>query len=428
MTKHASSFARIASHADRPQSGGGLHNGTDWKFKIHISSPKRMRSNQEYSESPIKSMSSDTMLSGFGDVGEEDVFPEQTVQRSSAQCNMEDKPISNSFIHGRDMQIYSVQDSDNLERGMSANPPANGDHMRSSPVPVLHRFTLDDQVLAERLANSQIEADLSESHRSDYSTAMLSYGIFNHRDKSVIDIPFDSSPRIQSAGGHTNLGGSHKSYPTDSETLPQTQKIWRQLRPSQSQRARNLFSEAEFKTPRATSRILSRSESVVQDREPMTLFSQEVQPWSPKSSNKDVDSIASQRPFQSNMHSFHIAPPRVQPVSTPRTVEQTSALDSVTGAHPTSGFRFPNLWTPHRAIPQLSSSDETRQRVDIPTSPVAISHRGPSPFISTLPQGTYRTRKPPCPARGLSKIPEDTKDVDGHEGIHAPVFNTPFRR
>lgn len=428
MTKHATSFARIASNGDRPQSGGVLYNETDWKLKIHISSPKRMRRNQEYSESPIRSMSSDTMLSGFGDAGEEDNFPEQNGQRSRAQSNMEDKASSNSFVHGPGIQPYSVQNFDNIERDISADPPENDVHIRSSSIPVLHRFTLDDQVLAERLANSQMEAESSGSHRSGRNSAMLSHGTFKNRDTFDTDIFLDFSPGIKSDDRHTNLSGSHKSYPTDSDTLPQTQKIQRRLPPSQSHLAQKLFSEAQFKTPRVTSRVTTRPESVVNTTEPMTVFGQKVGPSPPKPSNRDIDSITSERPIQSGLHGYHMASPRVQPVSTPRAINQPSELNSVTRAHSTSGFRFPNLWTPHRTIPQLSSY-ETRQRVDIPTSPVVISRRGPSPFISTLSQSNNITRQPPFSARRtLSRIPEDTKVVGGHEGIHAPVFNTPFRR
>lgn len=419
MTKHARSFARMSSHGDRLHSGGGM--------KIHISSPMRLRKNQEYSESPIRSMSSDTMLSGFGDVGEGDIFPEQNGQRSRAQSNMEDMAISNRFVHGPYIQPYSVQNLDNLARGISADAPENDVHIRSSPIPVLHRFTLDDQVLAERLANSQTEAESSRSHRSGHFTAMLSHEMLRHDDRFDKEILLDSSPGIKSDDKHTNLSDSHISYLTDSDTLPQTQKIQRQLPPSQSQMAKQLFSEAQFKTPRVTSRLSTRPESMVDTTEPMTLFGQKVQPSSPKPSNRDVDSITSKRPFQSGIHGYHMASPRVQPV-TPSAVNQTSELNSVTGAHSTSGFRFPNLWTPHRTIPQFSSY-ETPQRVDIPASPVAIAHRGPSPFISTLSQGNHRTRQGPFSTRtSLSKIPEAMKVVGGHEGIHAPVFNTPFRR
>ncbi|KUL86000.1 hypothetical protein ZTR_06446 [Talaromyces verruculosus] len=372
-------------------------------------------------------MSSDTMLSGFGDVGEEDIFPEQNGPRSRAQSNTEDKAISDSVVHGPGIQPYSIQNFDNIERDISAYPPENDVHIRSSPIPVLHRFTLDDQVLAEQLANSQREAESSGSHRSGHNSALLSHGSFKNRDTFDKDIFLDFSPGIKSDDRHTNLSGPHKSYPTDSDTLPQTQKIQRRLLPSQSQMAQKLFSEAQFKTPRVTSRLTTRPESVVNTTEPMTLFGQKVQPSPPKSSNRDVDSITSERPIQSSIHGYHMASPRVPPVSTPRAVNQTSELNSVTRAHSTSGFRFPNLWTPHRTIPQLSSY-ETRQRVDIPTSPVLISQRGPSPFISTLSQRDNITRQPPFSARkSLGMILEDTK-VGGHEGIHAPVFNTPFRR
>lgn len=420
-TKNKTSFTHVSSHVNRLQSGGGLQNGPDLNFKIYISSLKRIRRHQEDSESPIRSMSSDTMLSSFEDVDEGDIFAEQNEQRSRTQCNMNNRSVSNSFVHGPDMQTYSVQDLDNLKREMLANSPANDDHIRSSPMPVLHRFTLDDQVLAERLANSQIEAESSESHRPDRFAVTLNQGMFKHLDKFDNAAP-NSSPRNQSIDKHTNLSGSHKSYLTDSDTLPQTQKISRQLRPSQSQMARNVLSEAKFETPRVTSRILSGSEPVIKDREPITLFGQEIY-----SSDKGVNPVASERPFQSNTHGY-MASPRGQPVSTPRAVNHTTARDSVTGGHSTSDFRLPSPWTPHRTILQLNSYDETRQRVDVPTSPVVISHRGPSPFISTLSRGNYRTRQLPFSARGLSKTAEDTRAVEGHEGIYAPVFKTPFRR
>lgn len=425
MTKHTSSFGRLSSHADGAHPRGALYNGTDWNFKIHISSRKGVRRTQEYSESPIRSMSSDTMLSGFGDEGEEATFPDQNGQRSRAQSNMEEKAISNSFVHGPDIQHYSVQNFDNQERAISAGRPENDVHIRSLPIPVLHRFTLDDQVLAERLGNSQMAAESSGSHRSNPNSARLSYGISQRRDKFDNDTLLDSSPGILSDDRHTNPSVSHKSYLTDSDTLPKTQKISRQLPPSQSQMARSLLSEGQFQTPRVTSRLSIRPEPVVAIAEPITLFGQKVQPSTP---NKDVNSTTPERPFQFNVHGYRMTSPHVKPVNTPMAVNQTSALESVTRTRPTPGFRFPDLWTPHRAIPQLSSY-ETRQRVDIPTSPVPISHRGSSPFISTLPQSNNLTRQPHFSVRrSLSKIPEATKVVDGHERIHAPVFNTPFRR
>lgn len=426
ISKHSTSFSRVSSHANRLQSGGGLQYGTDWNLKIHISSPKKMKRHQEYSESPIRSMSSDTMLSDFGDVDEGDISAGQNEQRSRTGCNMEKKPVSSSFVHIPDMRTYSVQDLDNLEQVMLGNPPGSDDRIRSSPMPVLHRFTLDDQVLAERLSNSQIEVGSSESHRSDRLTVTLKQGMYKHRDKFDNALS-DSSPRNQSIDGHTNLSGSHKSYPTDLDTLPQTQKILRQLRPNQSQITRTVLSEAQFEPPRVTSRIPSGSELVAKDREHMTLFGQEVYRLSSRSSDKDVDLAASERPFQCNMHGY-MASPRGHPVSTPKAVNHTTELDSMTGGHSTSGFRLPNLSTPQRAIPQLNSYDQIRQRVDIPTSPVAISHRGPSPFISPLAWGNHRTRQLPFSARSLRQTPEDTRAVDGHAGIYAPVFNTPFRR
>jgi hypothetical protein len=340
--KHASSFARLSSHADQLQSGDALYNGTDWNFKIHISSPKRARKTQGYSESPIRSMSSDTMLSGFGDAGKEDIFPEQNEQRSHTQSNMEDTTIANSFVDGSDIQPYSVQNFDNLERDIPADPSGNHVHIRSSPLPVLHRFTLDDQVLAERLANSQMEAESSMTHRSDHNSARLSYGMLQHRDKFKHDTLIDSSPGIRSDDGHTNLSGSHKSYPTDSDTLPQTQKILRHFPPSQSQIARSLLSEGQFQTPRVTGRLSTVPESGVNTKEPLTLFGQKEHPPSPKPS-KDVNSTTSERLFQSNMHGYQTISPHVKPVNTPMAVNQTSALESVTRTRPTPGFRFPSL-------------------------------------------------------------------------------------
>lgn len=428
MAKYATSFVRISSHANRPQSGGGLHKGTDWNLKIHISSPKTMTKAQEYSESPIRSMSSDTMLSGFGGEDEGDMFPGQNEESSHTPSNMEYEPIPNNLAHS-DSQTYRAQKFDTSSQKISAELTETDVHIRSSPIPVLHRFTLDDHVLAERLANSQMEAESPGSHPSDHYSAMLSHGMFKHHDTFDNETLLGSSPRIQSEDRHTTISGSHKSYPTDSDTLPQMQKIQRQLPPSQSQMARSIFSEAQFKTPRVTSRLLIRPESVVNTKEPMTLFGQKVHSVSPEPSDKEAKPTTSERPFPSNMHGYHMASLHVQPVSTPRAVHQTTALESVTGNRPTSGFRFPNLWTPHRAIPQLSSYDEIHQKVDLTTSPI-VSHRRPSPCISSLSQGNYRARQPPNPARSsLSKIVDDSNTVDGYdESIHAPVFNTPFRR
>jgi hypothetical protein len=425
MAKHATSFIRISSHANRPQSGGGLHKGTDWNLKIHISSPKTMRRAQEYSESPIRSMSSDTMLSGFGGEDERDMFPGQSEDISHTPSNMEYEPISDNLAHP-DSQTYRAQNFDTSSQKISAEITETEVRIRSSPIPVLHRFTLDDQVLAERLANSQMEAESPGSHPSNHYSAMLSH---KHHDTFHNETLLGSSPRIQSEDRHTTISGSHKSYPTDSDTLPQMQKIQRQLPPSQSQMARSIFSEAQFKTSRVTSRLLTRPESVVNTKEPMTLFGQKVHSLSPEPSDKKAKSTTSERPFPSNMHGYHMASPHVQPVSTPRAVHQTPVLEFVTGTRPTSGVRFPNLWTPHRAIPQLSSYDEIHQKVDLTTSPI-VSHRRPSPFISSLSQGNYRARQPPNLARSsLSKIVDDSNTIDGYdESIHAPVFNTPFRR
>lgn len=397
INKHAASFARISSHAEMPSSGDGLHNGADWKFRIHVSSPRKMRRDQEYSESPIKSMSSDTMLSGPGDEGEEDILRERNEQRSHTQSSMEDKAVTNDFVHVPDMQIDSLRDLDHLEQGISANPPANGDHIWKSPIPVLHRFTLDDQVLAEQLANSQIEANSSGSHRSDHSTAMLSHGSFKHPHNSGNDAFLDSSPDIQSVDGYIRLSGFHKSYPTDSDTLPQAQKISRPLQPGQSR----LSSEAHFETPRVTSRMPTRQGLIVEEKAPMTLFGQEVHLLSLKPSDKDEKFVTSELPFQSSIHGFH--------------------MDSVTKGHSTSGFRFPNLWTPHRAIPQPNWLDTTGQKDDLAISPT-VSHGRPSPSISTSSRGNSRLRQHLFSSKRSLKIPEET------ERIHAPVFNTPFRR
>ncbi|KAE8557046.1 hypothetical protein EYB25_001752 [Talaromyces marneffei] len=423
MTKHATSLAHISSHADRPQSGGGRHDGTDWNLKIHISSPQRMRRTQEYSESPIRSMSSDTMLSAFGEANEGDSFPEQKERDSRVQSNRENELVTNSFVHGPDSQSCSAQDCDN-----TADLAETEARIRSSPIAVLHRFTLDDQVLAERLANSQMEAESPRSHRSDNYSIMLSHELQRHHGTFENEILLGSSPGINSDNRHTNLSGSHESYPTDSDTLPKTQKIQRQLPPSQPQMAKSLFSENQFQTLRVTSSFSTVPESVFNPKEPTTLFGQKLYSLSPKPFDKDSKSTTSERPFLSKKHGYHIAPPNVQPVETPR-VHQTSVLKSVTGTRPTSESRFPNLWTPRRAATRLSPYNEICQRVEIPTSPV-VSHRWPSPFISTLSQGSYRARQPLTTAKSsLSKIFKDTRAIDGYDdGIHAPVFNTPFRR
>lgn len=78
------------------------------------------------------------------------------------------RQLQNCFMQGSENQAPSDQLHEYFDKPLrsskmeiSATPPEIGSDPTSSSMPVLHRFTLDDQVQAERMVNSQREAGFS---------------------------------------------------------------------------------------------------------------------------------------------------------------------------------------------------------------------------------------------------------------------------
>lgn len=412
MAKNIPSFARLLHQGARPQTGEGLLKGGDWNFQIHISSPRRMSRHQRCSESPIRSMSSDTMLSSFSEAIEADGFA--LPQGISRWSNMGDEPEPDRVIQDVDGQPNLVQSPNSSVQNIVVEPHETQVWRQSSPKPVLHRFTLDDQVLAEQLANPQMKDMSSESHRSSRFSSMLGHGMPTQRGRFDDGI-VDSSPGINSDDRRTNLSVSHKSQAGDSATLPQTQKIPRRLAPSQQQEDGRLLSEAQYHTPRLTSRLSTKPESAFNARAPEMLFGQKIHFLSPNPFDEEMTCSTPDRASQSYTLRNYMASPHIESVNTPKAMSQNSA--SV--CRPNPGFRFPNIWTPPRAIPQVHPYNEGWQSTDLSTSPI----------ISTGLQDYNHARPLATTKVNYSKTAGDSNYfVERDAGLHAPVFNTPFRR
>jgi hypothetical protein len=404
--KNKPNFSRIPLHGVNTQSHHATSDILDWDMNIQISTPKRIGQVYEKPESSTRprSASSDTMLSEAREdhnISVRNVLPveENRLVNLDTQNRPQDPKnqyTSDQFRQDFDRPVYSPK------REMSAGLPVTRAEQRSSPVPVLHRFTLDAQVLAERMANSKREAESSTVHRSDYRDFYLHRNISGQQD--ALDdhetlLSFSAKSKIDDR--YTNIPDSPESNPTDSDVLPQTQKISRKLPPSQAHLAANTHLETPIRTLKNAHDIsvperrpVNRYASINNgnNRSPTLLFGQEVPPISPDQPDMETPfrfprSRIQQNLFVPNIHGYRRPSPPTQPNNTPMAgsrVKVFKAASVTETPRPASTFRFPDHWTPQRNIQRHPFADNIDQDMALPASAFVTPPPQRSPFTDTL--------------------------------------------
>lgn len=419
---------------------------SNWRLDIQIGSPKAMKRAYENSERPIRPISSESMLSTTHEInGGHGRLKENTFAKMGGllQSTKQDQADQKCFVHDLITEYPSDQLDRRLgyssEREVSATLSDTEAEMLSSPMPILHRFTLDDQVLAEKLANSQMEAGCSRTYGSDHYSDHLGrrhVGSRNASDNN--DAIFILETTTRSDYRQTDIGGYHESDPTESDALPQTQKISRQFPPSQPRLPLKSHSERSFQSTGIESRNLEKSISSKDfSKESAMLFGQRVRSMSPEqlamyTVPHPIATIQDQDRFDASTSQYYKhASPYARTMRTPLAVSKILESNTVSETpHPTLEFRFPSYWTPHRTTQQLTHDHSTNDEMDVLTSPLVTSLPQRSPFINVLTRGSQHSRQGTSAIMNpFSNVLGDPKIPAEHEEyIMAPVFNTPFRR
>lgn len=437
IARSAPNISRIVSHGVNARLNHTTNDVLDWgDMNIQISAPQKIGQVYERFQSPIRprSASSDYMLSeeteeeyGTSSLPAEKVRP--------VELDMQEEPP-----HGR-----FTRSPGRSRRGTSATILETGAGLSSSPIPVLHRFTLDDQVLAERIANSQREAQSPVVRGSDYRDFYLNRNISSHQD---VPDEYDTllSFRAKSKATDdrcTDITGSHETNPTDSDVLPQTQKISRELPPSQQ----HIHSDTLIPTTRGMhdilvteSRPMNKSISIddSNSKSPTMPFGQEVHysippaPTDPETTTFRFapSTIRKRNSFLSNIHSYQRPSPPPLFSNAPKPESKTEKAKAVfeTPRSTSTTFRFPSYWTPHRNIQRL---DFITDNTAFPASALTTPLPQRTSVIDILSRTGQHERQTVGATRNTpGNLYENLNDFIGHEGqqIMAPVFNTPFHR
>lgn len=400
-TKRTMVTPRHSSRVYSPQLG--RHRGAE--MKIYIGSPKTMGRTQRQVFSPLRwsssSSSSDTMLSHFDEDFESGDF------QPSNQSGLQMLADTNAELDSNNLQsvkqhvnTFKHHTGDTQPRS-TADPQISGADVTSPARPVLHRFTLDDQVLEEQMANSQATGATNLRLHRGFTTPNKNeskHGIMSGASLSSPEMTFDVT--------ESNLGDKYNSCASGSDTLPQTQKIQRHLPSLPNSWSKESNVDAQFVTPKTRKMSSERPVS----NQMTTLFGQQLS-FSPEQSRKDREAVGPRQNYTSNIHgypvtSLHNSAKSNVPMEVPETIPNTPPRQG-------PGFRFPALWTPHRAIFQIASGPGSALRNHDPSSPVATSDKPLFQFASSLKQGTLNGNVQSA-ARTIAS--------------HVPVFSTPFRR
>ncbi|CRG86130.1 hypothetical protein PISL3812_03133 [Talaromyces islandicus] len=284
--------------------------------------------------------------------------------------------------------------------------------VRSSTMPVLHRFTLDDQILAEkeRSSDQQLSPPNLLGNRSASSD-------FDELDEQL--------SFYKTANVDDRFSENTGSCRSNSDLLPQTQKISRQLPPQPFSKKQPAFS-TPFRTTREPQELEYtdfRPTFLPQySQETVSFFGQSVPTADvPNGENKTYSNHST--PTQT----FTAAPtPSKNFSSTPshisgNQIRKTNGKPKGSDQPPDQApkFRFPSHWTPHRNVQQFIFPEKVAP-TSIPTSPfvVAVS-RASSPF--------GRPRKPMYSFdKGFNTASRQSNNDEDRDVV--PYLNTPFHR
>lgn len=292
---------------------------------------------------------------------------------------------------------------------------------RSSTMPVLHRFTLDDQILAEKERSSELNHSTSKDQQLSPRNFLGNH--FTGNDFDGLDdeqLSFSVIAKVDDIFSE-NTG----SCGSNSDLLPQTQKIPRQLPPQPISTKQSAFS-TPFRTTRDTHMLAHTSFNPTllpqYPQKTVTFFGQSIPTAGvPDGANKSYSNRSS--PIQkfaaapNQDEHFSDSPPYI-PVTG---IGKPDDKPKEPGQSPDKApkFRFPSHWTPHRNEQQIIFAEEG-EPTNIPTSPfVVAASRASSPF--------GRPRRP------LYAFDNDFTSVSHQFNEHeerdvVPYFKTPFHR
>ncbi|QKX56971.1 uncharacterized protein TRUGW13939_04079 [Talaromyces rugulosus] len=292
---------------------------------------------------------------------------------------------------------------------------------RSSTMPVIHRFTLDDQILAEKEGNSELNHSISKYQQLSPQISPRNRFANNCFDESEEQLSFSVTVKVDDRFSE-NAG----SYGSNSDLLPQTQKIPRQLPPQPLLRKQPVFS-TPFRTTGDTQfldyKYFHQELPPQYPQETMSFFGQNVPtPGVPDGAHKSYYNHSS--PIQkiaappNQDEQFSDSPPYIPAASFRETNNKPKEPDQ-SPEKPAPRFRFPAHWTPHHNEQQFVYAEEEAP-ANIPTSPFVIAApRASSPFGR--------------PRKALYAFDKDftgaSHQSDEHEEHDIPpYFNTPFHR
>lgn len=287
---------------------------------------------------------------------------------------------------------------------------------QSSPMPVIHRFTLDDQILAEK--ERSLELNNSTSTRQQLSPLNLPGNRFSGNGFEEPDEQLRFSLAAKADDIFSENTGS-------SDLLPQTQKISRQLPPQPF--SKNPVFSTPFRTTRDT-RVLDHKTFHLKlpsqcPQEEVSFFGQSV-PIScvPDEENKNDNNcepvVQAFTTAPNEDEYFSDSPPRIPVSRIEETMDKPENPDQ-SPEKPTPSFRFLTHWIPHHNEQRLTYAEE-RSPTNIGTSPfVVVASRASSPFS--------RPRKALlAPNKHFSGV--SRQSIEHEELDVPPYFNTPFHR
>jgi hypothetical protein len=292
---------------------------------------------------------------------------------------------------------------------------------RSSTMPVIHRFTLDDQILAEKEGNSELNHFISKYQQLSPQNSPRNGFANNGFDGPKEQLSFSMTANVDDRFSE-NTG----SCGSNSNLLPQTQKIPRQLPPQPLLKKQLVFS-TPFRTTRDTRVLdykhLHQTLSPQYPQETMGFFGQNLpNPGVPDGAHRSYYNHSS--PIQKiavspNQDEQFIDSPPYIPAASFRETNNKPKEPEQSPEKPAPRFRFAAHWTPHHNEQQFVYAEEEAP-TNICTSPFVIAApRASSPFGR--------------PRKALYAFDNDFTGVSHQPNEHEehdipPYFNTPFHR
>lgn len=355
--------------------------------------------------SPIRTNSSDSLLLD-----------------NSFDDELEERHVSvdrGPYIEPDEQQGFSQFEKSQREKKTCSSSELLTDQF--SAMPVLHRFTLDDQILAEKETSSELNNSTSKDQRLSPRNLPGNRFSGNGFDEPDEQLGFSVAAKVDD-GFSENTG----SCGSNSDLLPQTQKISRQLPPQPFSKKQPVFS-TPFRTTRDT-QVLDHKPfhttlASQYPQETVSFFGQSVStPCVPDGENKNYHNCSpaiqtfAAAPNQ-NKH-FSDSSPYIPVSRIEKTMDKPEEPDQ-SPERPAPRFRFPTHWIPHHNEQQVIYAGE-RSPTNIPTSPFVVAAS-----VASSPFGR--------PRKALYAFDNDFTSASRQSNEHEecdvpPYFNTPFHR